>query len=171
MDRIEETIAETENDTTKVELFFDWCALSGVFEVYDTTFALESTFPFDLCVTVYQDTLALESPCEAWNLVVDTGETVCLSADQILSAEKRHNQSRLKLYPNPTDRFLTIEPMGLAGQDLSYTVRDMNGREVLSGQIEREPFRLDLGRLSAGVFVLELRSEKGVLRRRFVKSE
>lgn len=170
IDRIVETVAETDSDTAKVELFFDWCALSGVFEVYDTTFVLESIFPFDLCVTVYRDTLALDSPCDAYNFEIDTGETVCLTADQILSTEMIWQQNQLKLYPNPTERYLTLETIGLPAREIMYSVRDINGREVLNGQTVSKSHLLDVGSLYMGIFILELRWEKGVLRRRFVKS-
>ncbi len=171
VDRIVEIPSETQTDTVFLEIFHDFCALPGAFQVYDTTFAIQSSFPFDMCVTVFKDTLTQESPCDNWNLDIDTGQTVCLTADQILSAETFWQQNHIKLYPNPTERYLMLETNGIPEREIMYSVRDMNGRELLSGQIEREPFRLDLGRLSSGVFVLELRSEKGVLRRRFVKSE
>ena len=169
IDRIVESPALTENDTVKVEIFFDWCALSGVFMVYDTTFTLESSFPFNLCVTTYRDTLAFESPCENYSLAIDTFFTACLSADQILSDKGYLDKSRVNVYPNPTSERLNIDLTAFQKIPSSYVIRDLSGRTLSEGRLREEVERIDVSRLPAGLLILEIDTDSGILRQRFVK--
>ena len=169
IDRITEIEASTNNDTARIEIFLDWCSLPGGGMTYDTTFAIQSTFPFNLCVTAYTDTLDISSPCESWNATIDTGETVCLSADQILSSETLLNRSQVKLFPNPASGNLNIDLTAFQKIPSSYIIRDLSGRLLKEGVLNEIVETVDVSALPSGVLILEVRFDSVVLRQRFVK--
>ncbi|HKL40060.1 MAG TPA: T9SS type A sorting domain-containing protein [Cryomorphaceae bacterium] len=169
IDRITEIEASAYNDTARIEIFLDWCSLPGGGMTYDTTFAIQSTFPFNLCVTAYTDTLDISSPCESWNATIDTGETVCLSADQILSAESFAENQEVFVYPNPTTERLNIDLSALKKIPSSYIIRDLSGRLLKEGVLNEIVETVDVSALPSGILILEMQFESGVLRQRFVK--
>jgi len=169
VDRIVEIPSDTQTDTVLLEIFHDFCALPGAFQVYDTTFAMQSSFPFDLCVTVFKDTLTQESPCDNWSLTIDTGQTVCLTADQILSAERLLNRSQVKLFPNPASGNLNIDLTAFQKIPSSYIIRDLSGRLLKEGALSEIVETVDVSELPSGILILEMQFESGVLRQRFVK--
>ncbi|HKK39921.1 MAG TPA: T9SS type A sorting domain-containing protein, partial [Cryomorphaceae bacterium] len=169
IDRIEENFVSGTEDSLIIDIFFDWCGPPGCCTVYDTTFTLENTFPFYLCVNSYVDSLGVESSCLWSNDDIELFNTLCLSADQILTIEDYSNNQMAKLYPNPADRNLIIDLSHFQDLPNSYLIRDLSGRALSEGKLRDEVERIDVSRLPAGLLILEIQTESGILRQRFVK--
>lgn len=70
----------------------------------------------------------------------------------------------LKVYPNPSDNILNIQPDLESGGQLSYQLYDALGRIMLSGEFKlttgREKQTVHLEQLAAGSYVLSLNMDK-----------
>lgn len=72
----------------------------------------------------------------------------------------------LKVYPNPGESTLNI----LANEDLIFSIYDINGSEVMSGQqIATQPESLDISQLSAGIYLIRISNDKESVIIQFVK--
>ncbi|MBN4070991.1 CotH kinase family protein [Crocinitomix catalasitica] len=72
-------------------------------------------------------------------------------------------------YPNPTQSTINVNmPYHIKG--MKYRMIDLQGREVLNGNVLDAEFALDISFLAEGVYVLEVNSMMGEMRRRIVKS-
>jgi uncharacterized repeat protein (TIGR01451 family) len=103
-----------------------------------------------------------------------SGEQICSSVttimlDQSSATEEVKQDLPLTLFPNPTDNRVTISlPEPLASQ-VNLQLRSIEGRLIKDYQFAnfyRET--IDLSRLSAGVYILQFRTEEGVTTRRLV---
>jgi hypothetical protein len=168
-DRIEESLMEGTEDTLKVDLYVDWCGPTGCCFVYDTTFTLENSFPFHLCITSYVDSLMQSSSCDFGTEEITFYQSQCLSADQILNDEGYLDKSRVNVYPNPTSERLNIDLSAFQKIPTSYVIRDLSGRALSEGRLREEVERIDVSRFPAGLLILEIDTDSGILRQRFVK--
>jgi len=80
--------------------------------------------------------------------------------------------SRLRLFPNPTSDFLTVEIGEFAGGEMSVFVKNIQGAvlqtqilNALPGQLR---FQQNLASLPKGVYWLELATQQGIVRRKLV---
>jgi hypothetical protein len=169
IDRIEENLQEGIEDTVSVDLFVDWCGPTGCCQQFDITISLENIFPFHLCVNTYIDTLSASSSCEQSNNEISLFQSQCLSADQILSDEGYLDKSRVNVYPNPTSERLNIDLSSFQKIPSSYVIRDLSGRTLSEGRLREEVERIDVSWLPVGLLILELHTDNGILRQRFVK--
>lgn len=75
----------------------------------------------------------------------------------------------LQLYPNPVRHYLSIRSALLqAGQPLAYVVSDLNGRVLLRGALSENETTIRLSKLSAGTYLLQLRSRLVIEQAKFV---
>ncbi|MCH8555865.1 MAG: T9SS type A sorting domain-containing protein [Schleiferiaceae bacterium] len=65
--------------------------------------------------------------------------------------------TKTQIYPNPTDRKLSI----VAPQDFTYSLRDQVGKEIMTGHSDIQTVELELS-LPAGMYVLIVESELGI---------
>jgi PKD repeat protein len=73
----------------------------------------------------------------------------------------------VKIYPNPATAYLliTAEP----GTNLEhYTLTDAGGRPILDGWLSQNKGNVNLENISAGVYLLRISSDKGMLRKKVV---
>lgn len=68
-------------------------------------------------------------------------------------------KSLVELYPNPVANVLTIESEGIAKQ---FTMTDVLGKAVLTGNINQEETQVDVNHLPNGIYYLTLESEPNV---------
>lgn len=73
------------------------------------------------------------------------------------------NLTGLKLYPNPVSEKLTIE---LDGEVTSLKIYDLNGRDI---EVSNTGKTLDLSHLSAGIYLLSIRTLEGEAMKKIVK--
>jgi len=75
--------------------------------------------------------------------------------------------SDLSIYPNPTNRTLTIET---DQPDLySIEITSLNGQQILIGEMEGTTHQLDLSSFHKGVYLITIRSEDFVTKRKVIK--
>jgi len=77
----------------------------------------------------------------------------------------------INLFPNPTSQYINLQ-MQVKGQKIRiYNIFDMEGRRLLSKQINSIKTRIDLSSLSNGVYIIEGYSTKGgYFWRKFLKN-
>jgi len=94
-----------------------------------------------------------------------------LTVDEINAAENAFVDRNVKVYPNPSTRFLQIETGALATKNLQFTISNLNGKQiqVLTPTLESDKVQLDLQTLKAGIYLLEISNEKGKAIRKIVK--
>jgi len=103
-----------------------------------------------------------------WGWVVDDlsiQTTSLVSSDKPLSGS-----SQLKLFPNPVvGQYLSVETSTMLSKKDIWSVWDMNGRQHLSGIMNRNSVQIDVSGLSAGVYLFQLEKKSGTQVQKFVK--
>ena len=94
------------------------------------------------------------------NTVSDTLTIQITTRTQQLIAE----QIRVNIYPNPANSQLYITVTG--GQPSTIFIYDMNGQKLLEEKYQQV---IDINRLSAGIYFIEIKADTGIVRRKFVK--
>ncbi|MFN2430818.1 MAG: hypothetical protein ABR574_12430, partial [Cryomorphaceae bacterium] len=104
--RIEISSLQDESNTQRVELYYKHCYPTSVIQSYDTSFAIEAQFPYDLLLLAFLDTTIQQTSqppvCVfAYDAIVPM-DTLLLTADQILSTdESEFIQNVVGVFPNP----------------------------------------------------------------------
>lgn len=68
------------------------------------------------------------------------------------------------VYPNPTNGFVKIEAEGIK----SISVFNLNGQQILNGQIIDNEFEFDLSGHEAGIYLIRIETSKGITMKRVV---
>jgi hypothetical protein len=78
-------------------------------------------------------------------------------------SSKKHTGFNILVSPNPTQSFINIHVQAEANEQHNFCLFDMNGRKVLSMQAKGHSYvlRMELGRLSGGVYLLDIRDKNG----------
>lgn len=80
------------------------------------------------------------------------------------------NASVFKVFPNPAGDFITIK-MEETMQNVSYNLVDLNGRLVVSKRANNQSqTTLDISALQAGIYILKIESNTGVVSRKIIKN-
>lgn len=133
---------------------YDWWFEGALEEQVLTTFA----------ISVLWDTTGFVCVQET-NQDGCVGDSVCLDVTVIDDVWNIHEPLLLadvaRIYPNPTTDLITVSvPSTLVGQ--KFTIFDINGMQVAMGQLESESAVIDLRSLSAGSYLFQFASNKGV---------
>jgi hypothetical protein len=96
--------------------------------------------------------------------VSDTSNCVVIND---VGLDENNLNFNVQLYPNPTEDILTIEVFGTNLQQLIVT--DLNGKILSKQHAFGNTNSLNVKNLSAGVYLVNIETENGVLVRRFVK--
>jgi hypothetical protein len=62
------------------------------------------------------------------------------------------SESRFAVYPNPADKYLTVE--NLVPNNLTLTLYDSNGKQILTQQISKSA-QIDVSWLNPGAYLLQ----------------
>jgi len=99
---------------------------------------------------------------------------LCISTSakmSVISVGLSENKSnRFAVYPNPLKNEITVDLKELTGPT-TVTVFDYSGRKLVEKEISNALQKLDLGFLSNGVYVIQLRNPEGVFTKRIVKQK
>jgi hypothetical protein len=98
-------------------------------------------------------------------LTGDYNLNVNLTRESTLSIENLKNSVRL--YPNPTQQFVTIEGKSFQADD-TYTIYNINGTLLQSGSL-KDGNSINVAKLSAGVYFLSVSGNEGVQNLQFIK--
>lgn len=94
---------------------------------------------------------------------IDNVKVVCIDpngCDEISTGENINSQ-KLTVFPNPTAQQVNLtfsEPFNKA---LSYTITDLQGRQLLQGSIQNQETVLDISNLSKGIYLLNITDTQG----------
>ena len=114
------------------------------------------------------------------HLIGDSVATGTIVNDDFLPVVSGSNESSaitdnsaIKLYPNPAKDKLHINISKAETQKLSIRITDMYGREVyaekisaVAGSVNHD---IDISKLAKGIYTIQLISDKGVSKAKFVK--
>jgi hypothetical protein len=83
-----------------------------------------------------------------------------------ITGVEENNMDRLIVFPNPATTHLTLTTPTIAQTD--YTLFDLSGRELCSGSFMQNT-TITISDFAAGAYFVELRSEEGSSRQKFIK--
>lgn len=106
--------------------------------------------------------VTLEAMSDCGKIEVFTYATIVQSID-----EQELSENNLKLYPNPTNNFITVETTGDVEMN-KISIVNVLGQEVLSHDLNKEKnIKLDVTRLPSGMYTVKIDSNKGTLIKKF----
>jgi hypothetical protein len=76
-------------------------------------------------------------------------------------------ENNVKIYPNPVIDFLNLT--NTTGKNLDFQIIDLKGQILLDGKVS-ENAKIDVNRLTSGVYIFNLYSDKDAIRHLFLKS-
>ena len=89
---------------------------------------------------------------------------------------KENTDKTIRVYPNPTTGYLTVEYFSKSGGSIEFKIYDMNGKMVFhqpgvaAKAKSYNSYQLDLHLLTAGAYLLTVRNEKNISRVKVVLS-
>ncbi len=91
--------------------------------------------------------------------------------DQTTSVEDQDIFAEVKVYPNPSNRFVEVDLAGLNAQKIQFSVLDLQGKSqtISKPTIQDNRATLDLKGLKSGMYLLEISNEKGKAIRKIIK--
>lgn len=122
------------------------------------------------------DTFYLEGVCGKHYIKIQNGQynglTISKIKDKILdiisSTELLKNLSSIKIYPNPTKDlvFISVNPLILQG----ISVFDITGNLIINRKEENEDIvSIDFSHFNSGVYILIIKTDKGIVTRKAIK--
>ncbi|MBK0401639.1 T9SS type A sorting domain-containing protein [Adhaeribacter sp. BT258] len=94
--------------------------------------------------------------------------SICSGVSGLPKTDKK--AMKIKLYPNPAQDFISFEATGITGSAAVATIKDLTGKTCLTEKTETsQKNRFSVAALPAGIYVLQLQTEKGVVSQKFIK--
>ena len=108
------------------------------------------------------------------NFFVDTLSGGGIYVDTTTAIISVNSQNiEIKTYPNPVNNFLTIETELLDKVNISYSILDLNGKEITLSEIENTVGKyhktIDMTSFKSGTYIIKLRLDNSFYVRKFVK--
>ncbi len=169
--RIEISSLQDESNTQRVELYYKHCYPTSVIQSYDTSFAIEAQFPYDLLLLAFLDTTIQQTSqppvCVfAYDAIVPM-DTLLLTADQILSTdESEFIQNVVGVFPNPAQSHVHLDIPETA-RLLSVNLTDLSGRKIRNWEGQKTSLQIDF--LPQGLYMLLIETSEGRAVKRIVK--
>ena len=102
------------------------------------------------------------------NWIVNDVETIEVDSSLIdLKPAIRTNEKGIKVYPNPTLNFLTVE--NSTKSDSKYILHNSNGKILLSFSSNTGEQTIDMTAYASGVYLLEISTEKNKVTKKIIK--
>lgn len=136
------------------------------------TFALVSNNLATIDVDTYSSCSVIDMDNDGnYNLVVgqDLGGLLHFEHDpnSSISIEENFSNAHVAVYPNPTNNTITIACNDLQGK--SYSLLDLNGKQLMSGQLHGSKTQVNIGHLNQGVYVVQVLLDGQECMKRIVK--
>ncbi|WP_020569073.1 CHRD domain-containing protein [Neolewinella persica] len=108
------------------------------------------------------------------NLVVPTyalGAPTLCAPNQLSTSTSQPAADQIAVFPNPFSEQLTLEVSGVRSERTELQIFDINGRLIISRQLQLADGRIDLptGQLTAGAYLLRLTNDAGASVIRVIK--
>jgi hypothetical protein len=104
---------------------------------------------------------------------VDIFLLIPLKTTEAQASEKEEmpeiNNLEPNIYPNPVQDMLTIDNINVEGNVVS-TIYDISGKEMKTFAVTAPSFHVDLSELPAGMYFINIRSEKNNINKRIIKN-
>ena len=127
----------------------------------------------ELEISVMNDTILIDTAMVIMSdMMADNGIVHVINGvlmpEAVTSAGEPEFAKDVMLAPNPASSVLNVTlPQSIAGKAM-LTLRDFNGRTVLTRRSAGERQPLDIGNLPAGTYLLEVRADAGVIQRKIM---
>lgn len=96
-----------------------------------------------------------------------TTDTFFMSFSQIAAIDETELKDIIQIYPNPAKDYLLLD-FGDIKEEKSIQIFDLQGREVKDEKkVIDTKTQINVSTLPKGVYLLDIKSSKGVVRRRF----
>lgn len=80
-----------------------------------------------------------------------------------------NNVSDIKVYPNPTEDFLNIELNQIFSGNYSYSILDMEGKKLQTGELTKKKIKINQSKITHGLYILFLyKNSKIILREKIM---
>ncbi len=80
-------------------------------------------------------------------------------------------ENGIVVYPNPVSNILTIEMLTYSSEKKYISIYDILGKQVLSESFSSQKHTVNVSELVKGIYVVELRIGKNLVRKKFVKNK
>ena len=104
-----------------------------------------------------------------WEVKVDylgAGGYFVSTNSNLNNVDQQLNQ--IAIYPNPVQNDLTID-LPINSDDASYRLVDLSGKIISQDKLKSNSNQLQLGHLSQGVYLLEIKTTKGTIHKKIIK--
>lgn len=92
------------------------------------------------------------------------------STGQLLSVNEFLNNSKIKLYPNPTNKFITIQNQENERENFEYKIIDLTGRIVKNNNSKFNE-EINVETLQSGNYIIQIKSENGeIFNKKLIKT-
>ncbi|HLG33741.1 MAG TPA: T9SS type A sorting domain-containing protein [Bacteroidia bacterium] len=85
-----------------------------------------------------------------------------------IGIDESNPDKNITLYPNPASDVITIEQKQAAGESV-ISVFDMSGKKKMVKTTRENKNRVDISGWNAGIYIVEVKSEKGIYRKKIIK--
>ncbi|NOR86319.1 MAG: T9SS type A sorting domain-containing protein [Bacteroidales bacterium] len=103
--------------------------------------------------------------------VIDNGDTlgIIYPIDMFVGQDEIENQTNLLVYPSPTKEKLHIKTTETGS--VNWSIFDISGNLVQAGTEEKttEDLRLQMAHLPKGIFILQIKINDQIIRKKFIK--
>ncbi len=88
----------------------------------------------------------------------------------LLADEEVYTDNAFELYPNPAETTLIVDAASIEAKASELSVYNLLGQLILRETLSNERKTLNISNLAEGQYVLQVKTDKGVLSRKFVKN-
>ena len=128
------------------------------------SFTTLSWYVNDSLITGAADTLLVATKSGSYTARVTSGSNCQNTSTPYIHAltglATNNSRDRIILYPNPASTIVYIS--GLSGQHGSIRVADLLGKQLLERELLNTTLQLDVSELPAGMYVIQIQTEKGL---------
>ena len=133
-----------------------------------------STTEVDTLIRLYQtnnfNQFTIPLPGEVGTIIVDPNNWVLNKTGSIIvGIEETRNPVYFTYGPNPARDYLILYMANSDGADMSVSIHDMTGRNIINQQRSGETIKVDISSLPKGSYLIKVQEGKYKLTKRFVK--